>query len=357
MATPIIALVLGTVLLLCATSIYIGNSLWKETPILYAQRGNKLWFLGCFLIASALILGTIGYLGYIPVSILRPLRIISGSAGLFLIGYRFYRSKSAVKQFYIDIKRYWELLSVLVPQNLHTRYRGSFLGIYWSLLNPLIMMGIYTAIFGAAFASYYNDSITNYILAAFTGLVITNFYSASTSQALASVVGNGSLLNKIRLPVGIFPVSMIAANLFQFAMGIFPLLAVMTVIITKKPLNALVLFLPIISLTLVCMGVGFLMSALFVFFRDLGYFYELVCFVLWITSPVFYPSEIVPEAVQPFLAFNPLVPIIENLREITLSGTLPSLSSLGGSLLSGILILAFGWAFFQWLRPRFMDLL
>lgn len=219
------------------------------------------------------------------------------------------------------------------------------------------MMGIYTAIFGAEFSSYYDNSIFNYVLAAFTGLVVTNFYAASTSQALASVVSNGSLLNKIRLPVGIFPVSTIAANLFQFAVGVLPLLAIMTLVITKNPLHIIALLLPIISLTLVCMGVGFFVSALFVFFRDLGYFYELVCFVLWISSPVFYPAEIVPAQVQPFLIINPLVPIIENLREITLSGTLPDPISLGGSILSGAIILTLGWTFFQWLRPQFMDLL
>lgn len=90
-----------------------------------------------------------------------------------------------------EIKRYWELLNVLVSRNLKTRYRGSMLGVYWSLLSPLIMTGLYTAIFGATFASYYDNSIINYVMAAFTGLVVINFFTASTSQALSSVVGNG----------------------------------------------------------------------------------------------------------------------------------------------------------------------
>ncbi|MFM6136233.1 MAG: ABC transporter permease, partial [Sphaerospermopsis kisseleviana] len=99
---------------------------------------------------------------------------------------------------WVQVQRYWELLHVLVVRTLKVRYRGSILGVYWSLLNPLIMTGLYTAIFGATFASYYDNSILNYVLAAFTGLVVINFFSASTSQALASVVGNGALLNKIR---------------------------------------------------------------------------------------------------------------------------------------------------------------
>ena len=258
---------------------------------------------------------------------------------------------------WLQVRRYSELLHVLVSRNLKVRYRGSFLGVYWSLLNPLIMTGLYTAIFGATFASYYDNSILNYMLAALTGLVVINFFSASTSQALSSVVANGSLLNKIRLPVSIFPVSMIAANVFQFAVGTLPLLAVMTLVNSRSLVNLLALFFPFLALVLVSMGVGFLMSALYVFFRDLPYFYELVSFMIWISSPVFYPSAIVPPQVKPFLRLNPLAPIIESLRQITLSGAPPDLSLVWGALLSGIIILSIGWTCFQLWRHKFMDLL
>ncbi|MBW4575395.1 MAG: ABC transporter permease [Aphanothece sp. CMT-3BRIN-NPC111] len=254
-------------------------------------------------------------------------------------------------------RRYWELLHVLVERNLKVRYRGSFLGVYWSLLNPLIMTGLYTAIFGAAFASYYNNSIVNYILAAFTALVVVNFFSASTSQALASVVGNGSILNKISLPVSIFPASMVASNVFQLAVGVLPLLVIMTLVISKSVLNVLALLLPLLALILVSTGIGFIVSALYVFFRDLPYFYELVVFLLWVTSPVFYPAAIVPAQIKPFLALNPLSPIIESIRQIALSGALPDLSLIWGALLSGLLIMALGWVFFSSRRSQFMDLL
>ncbi len=258
---------------------------------------------------------------------------------------------------WLQVRRYWELLHVLVARNLKVRYRGSFLGVYWSLLNPLIMTGLYTAIFGATFASYYGSSILNYMLAALTGLVVINFFSASTSQALSSVVANGSLLNKIRLPVSIFPVSMIAANVFQFAVGTLPLLAVITLVNSGSIVNLLALFLPFLALVLVSMGVGFLISALYVFFRDLPYFYELVAFMIWISSPVFYPAAIVPPQVKPFLRFNPLAPIIESLRQITLSGAPPDTSLIWGALLSGIIILSLGLTCFKLWRHQFMDLL
>ncbi len=256
-----------------------------------------------------------------------------------------------------ELSWYRELLTVLIKRNLKRRYRGSFLGIYWSLLNPMAMTGLYTAIFGAAFAQYYDNSALNYVLAAFTGLVTINFFSTSTAQALPSVVENGGMVNKIRLPLFIFPLSTIGANIFQLLMGAFPLLAIVTLIISKNLINVAALLLPITGLILVCTGVGMLMSALYVFFRDLSYFYELLTFLLWISSPIFYPPDIVPESVSRFLVLNPILPIIESIRQISLSGQLPDPLLIVHSLVSGLIVLTIGiMAFSSW-RSQFMDLL
>ena len=252
--------------------------------------------------------------------------------------------------------RYWELLYVLAERNLKLRYRGSFLGVYWSLLNPLIMTGIYTAIFGAAFASYYGSTI-NYILAAFTGLAVIHFFNGATIQALVSVVDNGALLNKIRLPISVFPVSIVGANVFQFSVGMLPLLMIITLIKSHSLINLLALFFPLISLVIVCTGISFATSSLFVFFRDLPYFYEVLTFLFWIASPVFYPAEIVPDTVRTFLLLNPLLPIIESIRQISLSGNLPNLKLIGQSVVGALIILGVGWSCFRWWRSHFMDLL
>jgi ABC-type polysaccharide/polyol phosphate export permease len=253
--------------------------------------------------------------------------------------------------------RYWELLYVLIARNLKVRYRGSFLGVYWSLFNPLIMTALYTAIFGDTFKSYYNNSTINYILAAFTGLIVSHFFSGSTSQALTSVVDNGALLNKISLPVSVFPVSNIGANVFQLCVGMFPLLAIVTLWKTHSLLNVIALIFPLMALVLVCTGIGFLVSALYVFFRDLPFFYELVTFMVWICSPVFYPPEIVPPAIKNLLIFNPLLPIIESVRQISLFNELPDLNLIFRAWMGGLIIVGFGWMCFRWWQKQFMDLL
>jgi lipopolysaccharide transport system permease protein len=258
------------------------------------------------------------------------------------------------------INRYWELISVLAGRELKVRYRGSFLGVYWSLFNPLMMTGLYAKLFGDAFKKYYHDSIWQYTLAAFTGLTVIHFFNSSTSQSLSSIVNNGSLLNKVKLPVSVFPISIIIANTFQLVVGMFPLLMLVTIILSpyaSSSINIAAISLPLLSLVAISTGIGFLVSSLYVFFRDLPFLYELVQFMLMMSSPIFYPADIVPADIRPFLELNPLYPVIESLRQIVLSGHPPDLFLVLRSLLSGIIILTIGWTCFNWLRPRFMDLL
>jgi lipopolysaccharide transport system permease protein len=121
--------------------------------------------------------------------------------------------------------------------------------------------------------------------------------------------------------------------------------------------NIIAIPLPLLAVVTISTGIGLLVSSLYVFFRDLPFLYELVQFVLMMSSPIFYPAEIVPANIRPFLELNPLYPAIESLRQIVLSGNSPDLFSIFRSLLSGIVILVVGWVCFNWLRPKFMDLL
>jgi ABC-type polysaccharide/polyol phosphate export permease len=252
--------------------------------------------------------------------------------------------------------RYRDLVVANAFRSLKVRYRGSFLGIYWSLSNPLMMTLVYTAIFGAAFSSYYG-SILNYVLACFAGLAFLNFFSGSTSMALPSIVGNGGLLNKLALPPSIFPVATIAAATFQLFVGVLPLLAIVTLVISHNPLNVIALLVPALAVVLFSLGFALAVSALYVYFRDLSYLYELIVFVLWITSPIFYPAALVPAAVRSYLRYNPLASIIECVRQIALSGARPSVHLMAAALVASIVVLALGTLTYASLRRGFMDLI
>lgn len=253
--------------------------------------------------------------------------------------------------------RYFFIIEALIRKRLKVRYRGSILGIYWSLMSPLMMTGMYTAIFGAVFSEYYDNSAINYILAAFTGLVVADFYGASTSQALSSIVGAGGLLNKIRLPVSAFPVSEIGANLVQLVLGPLPLLVLVTVLVSGRPIRVFLLIFPLISLLLFAIGVGLIVSVLYVFFRDLSYFYKLLVFGLRMGTPIFYPADIVPEQVLFIMRFNPLYSVIEVVRSLSLTADPVNWSLLAYSTSLSSLIFLIGCFFFRTTQSRFIDLL
>lgn len=253
--------------------------------------------------------------------------------------------------------RYTELLRVLTERYVKVRYRGSFLGVYWSLLNPVVMTAVYTFILGHAFAKYYNNSIIDYLLSVFVGLVVINFFSTSTAHALPAVVSNSALLNKIKLPPSVFPLSLVAASCFQLMIGAFPFLVIMALVTSKSVINVLLLPIPIAALIMVSCGFALLASMLYVFFRDIPYMYELVTFIFWVTTPVFYPLSIIDPRYRMYLALNPLSPIIEAIRQLTLSAQLPSFALLGESLLMGTIVAGLGLLAFRAFSPQFMDYL
>jgi len=255
------------------------------------------------------------------------------------------------------IRRYVDLLRIIAARTLQTRYRGSVLGVFWSLSNPLLMTAVYTLIFGAAFASYYDGSILRYVFATFVGLGVLQVFSGTTSQALTSIVANGALLNKVRLPYSIFPLSTVAANFFQFSVGTFPLLAIVTLIESRNPINLLALLIPVLGLVMVVTGFSLLTSSLYVYFRDAPFLYEMAVFVIWMTSPIFYPSALVPARVHPYLALNPIVSIVSSIRQIVLSRDWPDLHLMGASLLSGCACLLVGSLAFVFMKRDFMDML
>jgi ABC-type polysaccharide/polyol phosphate export permease len=252
--------------------------------------------------------------------------------------------------------RYLELVHILAERALTARYRGSILGVYWSVLSPVMMSAIYTGIFGRAFLSYYDNSYLRYALAVFTGIVVFNFFSGATSQALTAVVHNGGLLNKVKLPMSVFPVAIVVANCFQLVVGTLPLLAVLTLWQTGNPLLPLALLLPLLAVVAVCLGMGLLVSGLYVFFRDLPYFYEIMVAVLSIATPLFYPPEIIPERFGVVLSLNPLGVIIQVVRDIVLRGIV-AWDQIAVALTAGGLTLLLGVVVFQTWRSHYMDML
>jgi ABC-type polysaccharide/polyol phosphate export permease len=252
-----------------------------------------------------------------------------------------------------------QLIRISALRNLKVRYRGSALGVLWSFANPLLMTAVYTMVFGMSpvFGRYYGGSVANYVLSAFVGLVVVTFFLAGTTEALTSIVASGGLLNKIAIPPAVFPLSAVSANVFQQAVTTFPIVLIVAVLVTHDPVRAALV--PVMLLTLVALttGFGLALATLFVFFRDLPHFWAIAGFILWLTSPLFYPTEMAPATVRPWLSVNPVGIQMSALREVAIHTGPLNGGLIVAAVLSSAAALAIGALLFVTLRRDFMDLL
>jgi ABC-type polysaccharide/polyol phosphate export permease len=253
-------------------------------------------------------------------------------------------------------RRLLDLIRISALRQLKARYRGTALGVMWSFANPLLMTVLYTAIFGTAFASYYGSK-TTYVLSAFLGVAVATFFLQATGEALAAVVTNGGLLNKIAIDPEIFPIASVAANSFQQSVTAFPVILVLSALLTHDPVRVLLVPVVLAGVVALVTGFGLVLAALYVFFRDLSYLWGIIGFVFWMTSPVFYPAELVPEAVRRWIALNPVAMGISALREVTLGHGPLHRGTILAFLIVAIAAALVGHAVFRALRRDYMDLL
>lgn len=246
--------------------------------------------------------------------------------------------------------KYRWLLSLLIQRDLKTKYRRSFLGYIWSLLNPLLMMVVISSVFSYVFRS----DIENFPIYLLAGQIIFTFFADSTNAAMMSIVTGGGLIKKVYVPKYILPLS---KTLSSFVTLLFSLIAIVIVLlVTKTPIKPTILLfpLPLFYLLLISTGVGMILSALAVYFRDVMHLYGVGLTALMYFTPIFYPISILPPTARLLMKFNPLFHVIEMFRSIILYGTVPTLRSNLVCLSMGLLVLGIGLIFFKKKQGNFI---
>lgn len=242
---------------------------------------------------------------------------------------------------FIDYKG---LLSELIRRDVKIKYRRSVLGMLWSVLNPLGMMIIMTIVFSQVF----RGGVENFPVYLMCGQIIFNFFSESTSMAMGSILGNASLIKKVYLPKYLFPTAKVCSSFVNLLTSFIALAIVM--LATRSTINVTILLfiLPILYVFFFSLGMGILLSAIVVTFRDTQHFYGILLTGWMYLTPIFYTVDILPNWVRKIVYYNPLANMVEMLREVVLYGTLPSLKLhlLCGS--SCVIVLALGlWVFYK----------
>jgi ABC-type polysaccharide/polyol phosphate export permease len=184
-----------------------------------------------------------------------------------------------------DLLSHRELLWILVQRNLKIRYKNSVLGFFWTLLGPIFLILIYWA-----FIRLLKIEIS--INALITGIIVWQFVAMSLGDSLNSILGNASLVTKTAFPRFLLPLATVSANFINYLLTFIVLLVFL---LARNAEPGAVYILPLILLTqfALCLGLGFLVSGLNVFFRDVEHLMNVLLLAWFFLSPVMYTNTYV----------------------------------------------------------------
>ena len=208
-----------------------------------------------------------------------------------------------------DLWAYRELLYFLTWRDVKVRYKQTALGASWAILQPLLLMLIFNFFF-ARLAGTSSGSVP-YPLFAYAGLLPWTFFANAITNSGNSLVGSTNLITKVYFPRMIIPAAAVGAGLVDFAIAFVLLIGLMAYYRVTLNLSIVVLPILLVLTALLALGVGLLMSALTVKYRDVRYALPFVVQCWMFASPVIYP---VPDKWRWLLWINPMTGIIEGFR-------------------------------------------
>lgn len=221
------------------------------------------------------------------------------------------------------LKRNMFILTSLVSKDFKLKYRRSVLGVAWSVLNPLLMMVVLAAVFSVVF----RGAIEPFPVYLILGMTLFNFMSDATSGAMGSIIDSAPLIKKIRINKMLFPLEKVVFALLNFAISLIAVAIVMIFFQVVPTLNILLLPVLLVYLFMFCMGLGLLLSALSVFFRDIMHLWGVILTAWTYATPLFYSVDILPDWMVPVMQFNPMYYYVTYFRDIAMWGVTPSLTS------------------------------
>lgn len=248
-----------------------------------------------------------------------------------------------------DIAAHGHLLFNLVYRDLTVRYKRSVIGFFWTMLNPLLLMLIFVVIFSHLFR-FQLPHYETYFLSEY---LPWTFFAQTTVTSMLSMNWNGALMKRVRVPKSIFALATTLSGVVNLLLSYVPLVVIMGVM--GVPLRPALLFLPVsfAILAVFTFGVSLLLSSISVYFVDVREMYAVSLTAVMYMSPIIYPISIVPARFQRLIAFNPLLYVLQIVRDPVYNGKLPSAPYLGIAALSAVAMFLIGWSVFRRLSRGF----
>ena len=221
-----------------------------------------------------------------------------------------------------DRYRYsWILLRELVKTDFKLRYQGSMLGMVWSVLKPLMLFAVMYVVF-VRFLRF-GAGIPHFAVSLLLAQTLWSFFQESTSQGMRAIVDRGDLLRKINFPRYIVVISSTVSAFINLLISLVVVLIFMIINGVEFRLTILLFPLIVIELYVFALAVAFLLSTLYVKFRDIGHIWDVVMQIWFYVTPIIYPlSQIISMSgfglvvAKLMLIVNPMAQIIQDARYV-----------------------------------------
>lgn len=228
------------------------------------------------------------------------------------------------------------LFSELVKRDFKKKYKNTYLGMIWSVLSPLLSLLIMSLVF-TRFFGHEQAHFTIYI---FCGNIVFSYFSDSTNGGMGSLLANAGIFTKINVPKYLFLFSRNVSALINFGLTLCVFFIFCIIDGITFSWCFLLLIIPIVCMIIFNVGVGLILSALYVFFRDMQYLWSVFTLLLMYMSAIFYTVSSFPEKTQRLFLLNPVYVYIKYFRLIVIENSIPSVQF--NLLALGYALLAFG---------------
>lgn len=213
------------------------------------------------------------------------------------------------------------LFEELVKRDFTKKYKRTVLGMLWSVLGPLMQLGVMALVF----TQFFGRTINHYVIYLFCGNLIFSYFRESTSTGMLALYGSANIFSKINVPKYMFLLSKNVSSLINFGINILVMFIFCIIDGVTFTWKFVLLLYPIGCLVAFNLGMGLILSALYVMFHDMKYLYDIFTMLLMYLSAVFYSIDTYSPAVQQLFNLNPVYVYISYFRSIILNATIPSL--------------------------------
>lgn len=255
-----------------------------------------------------------------------------------------------------------ELITQFAMRDVQQKHRGSHLGLVWTGLAPLLMLAVYVLVFNTIFKARLNHSAPegplDYAVMLYCGLMVFQIFMAPVSRAPKLIVSKMNFVKKMIFPLEILPVSVVLSSLVYSSVGL--VLVLVAHFAMGGRLHAAMLLFPVVMAPaiLLAVGLGWILSALGVFLRDIDDIVNTVVQrMMFLLTPLFYSIESVPEHLRVLVYLNPLSAVVDGARKTLLMGEQPNWMALGIWTAIALVVCQVGYAMFERLRRGFADVL